>query len=69
MGYAFTDTGDRSYRGREVPSVGFSTDVSGIVEQWTSGWLDDKGLVRRLRMEGLSDDQILILMDEIMEND
>lgn len=66
MGYAFTDTGDRSYRGREVPSAGFSTDVSGIIEEWTAGWLDDRGLVARLRMEGLTDEQILIQLDKIM---
>lgn len=63
----YTDTGDRSYEGREPSSRIFGTDVSGTIAAWVSGWLDDKGLVQRLRMEGLTDDQILVLLDEIME--
>ena len=63
----YTDTGDRTYQGREIPSPTFGSDVDGIVEKWIAGWLDDKGLVRQLRMEGLTDDQILIVMDEVME--
>lgn len=63
----YTDTGDRSYEGREPSSRTFGTDVSGIIEKWVSGWLDDRGLVAQLRMEGLSDEQILSILDEIME--
>lgn len=63
----YTDTGDRSYEGREPSSRTFGTDISGIIENWVSGWLDDKGLVRRLRMEGLTDDCILVILDEVME--
>lgn len=63
----YTDTGDRTYEGRQISSPTFGSDIDGIISQWCSGWLDDKGLVRRLRMEGLTDDRILIVMDEIME--
>lgn len=63
----YTDTGDRTYTGREVSSPTFGSDVDGIVEQWISGWLDVTGLFRRLRMEGLSDSQIRSLLDAVLE--